>query len=308
MSCQFCDIGKKFAKTGQPDCKLEDVLTNLPQLKAAGIKFIDFTGGEPLLHQFVPDMLHAAKKLNLRTSITTNCLLYPERAMELKGLIDLLHFSLDSLNEAENDTIRGKGAFSAATESLYLAKQLGERPDLLFTATPDNYKAIVELAQFAQEQKTMLLVNPIFKYTWQKKIDAQILDYLEQFQKLPYMYQNRALHQLIRNGGNNQQKPRCRAVSSTIVVSPANEVLFPCFHFQQLALPLKNNWQQIRKSPLVKLYKKRQGTFSFCANCTINCYFDPSFFYKLDRYFWLSLLSKLKYGYDKYLRSKKLIQ
>jgi hypothetical protein len=129
------------------------------------------------------------------------------------------------------------------------------------------------------------------------------LDYLRQFQKQPYIYQNRALQYLIRLGGNKREKPRCRAVSSTIVISPANEMLFPCFHFQQLAVPIKNNMQKIRKSQMVKLFKKQQGTFSFCAGCTLNCYFDPSFFYKVDRYAWLSLLSKLKYGFDKFLRS-----
>ena len=301
--CSFCDIWKKYRNMEKVDCSLEDVLNNLHQLKSIGVKFIDFTGGEPLLHPHLPEMLQAAKKNGFHTSVTTNCLAYPKRAKELKGLIDLLHFSLDSLDKEENDLLRGKNSFSSVMESIQIAQQLEERPDLLFTVTQSNFKAIDELANFAQEQKLILIVNPIFKYSGQNKINVEALDYIEQFHKAPYVYINRALHRLIRLGGNKRADPRCRAVTSTIVISPNNEVLLPCYHFQQLAIPIKNNLKQIRKSHTIKLFKKQQGTFPFCEGCTINCYFDPSFLYKIDSYFWLSLISKIKYGVDKYIHS-----
>jgi len=69
-----------------------------------------------------------------------------------------------------------------------------------------------------------------------------------------------------------------------------------------LAIPIKSNLARILKSRTHRLLKKQQGTFPFCHGCTINCYFDPSFLYKLDRFFWLSMTSKLKYGFDKYIR------
>ena len=302
--CEFCDIQQTYGKKVKVDCSFEDVKRNLPQLKSTGIRFIDFTGGEPLLHKQLPDMLNAAKKTGLYTSITTNCLLYPERASELAGLVDFLHFSLDSLDEKENDSMRGQGSFSKVMESFQIAKKLGEHPDLLFTVTESNFQAIKALADFAQENKLILIVNPIFQYSKQKLINIKILDYIEKFQISPYVYQNRALHRLLRSGGNKRTFPRCRAVTSTIVISPNNEVLFPCFHFQQLALPIKDDLKQVRNSPKIKLFKKQQGTFSFCEGCTINCYFDPSFLYRIDSYFWLSLSSKMKYGVDKYLRTK----
>ncbi|MBC8182637.1 radical SAM protein [candidate division KSB1 bacterium] len=301
--CDFCDIQKTYGKKIKADCSFEDLKKNLPQLKSAGIKFIDLTGGEPLLHQQLPDMLRAAKNYGFFTSVTTNCLLYPKRAADLVGLVGLLHFSLDSLDEDENDSIRGKGSYAKVMESIEITKKLGERPDLLFTVTESNYKAIDELANFAQEQKLILIVNPIFKYNKQQQITIETLDYIEQFQKSPYVYQNRALHRLIRSKGNKRAIPRCRAVTSTIVISPNNKVLFPCFHFQQLAMPIKDNLKQVRKSKMAKLFKKQQGTYPFCEGCTINCYFDPSFLYKIDSYFWLSLRSKIKYGIDKFLRS-----
>ncbi len=304
MQCKYCDIWKKGQGNEIKDCRFHDVAENLPQLKSLGIRFIDFTGGEPLLHPDLPEMLKLAKKLRLRTTVTTNCLLYPEKAESLKGLVDFLHFSLDAMDEEENDRLRGKNSFASAMESIEIAKELGERPDFLFTVTASNYKAIDNLSRFAAEQKLMLIVNPVFNYGSQKNLNAEMLDYLERFRRMPYVYINSAFHRLIRKGGNRTENPRCRAISSAVVISPENEVVLPCYHFAQLSVPIRGNLKKIRESKMVTLLKKQQGSFPFCQGCTLNCYFDPSFLYKIDRYFWLSLLSKSKYGIDKFVRFK----
>lgn len=300
--CIFCDIWKPGNKTTIGDARFEDVSRNLRQLKSVGVKFIDFTGGEPLLHALLPDMLNAAKELGFFTSVTTNCLLYPKRAHELKGLIDLLHFSLDSLNEKEHNQLRGKKSFDSVMHSIRIAQQIGERPDLLFTVTESNYRAAKKLVRFAGENKLMLIINPVFSYSGQQALSKKVLDFLAQFVTNPNVYINRALHRLIRSGGNQTKNPRCRAVSSTVVISPDNRLLLPCYHFRQTKIPIKDNLEQILHAKVVKFFERQQGRFEFCRGCTINCYFDPSFLYKIDDYFWLSLLSKLKYGVHKFIR------
>jgi len=302
--CVYCDIWKDKRTRYIEDCSLEHVTQNLPQLKKVGVRFIDFTGGEPLLHHQLPEMLSKARQLRLFTSVTTNCILYPNRATELQGLVDLLHFSIDSMDTDENNQFRGKGTYSKVIESIEIAKDLGERPDLLFTVTKSNFKSIDGLSRFAQQQKLILIVNPVFKYKKQSTIiTREALDYVDQFRKEPYVYINRALHRLIKQGGNDRNYPRCRAISSSIVISPQNEILLPCFHHYQLAIPIKSNIKQILQSQTYNILKKQQGTFPFCSGCNINCYFDPSFLYRLDKYFWLSIISKAKYGFDKYIRT-----
>ncbi|MCU0644212.1 MAG: radical SAM protein, partial [bacterium] len=243
--CSFCDFWRKKSYQESADCSLDDLASNLPQLKKIGIKFIDFTGGEPLLHAQLSEMLRLAKQNRFYTSVTTNCLIYPQRAEELKGLIDLLHFSLDSLDEAENDQIRGRGSFASVMQSIEVARRLGELPDLLFTVTRSNFRAIDKLVRFAQEQKFILIVNPIFKYSSQLSLTKEVLDYLDRFKNEKYVYINRALHRLMRDGGNIRLQPRCRAISGTVVISPQNELLLPCFHHAQLAIPIQSNLSEI---------------------------------------------------------------
>ena len=71
------------------------VKRNLEQAREIGVRFVDFTGGEPLLYEDLPRALEYARELGFWTSITTNGLGYPKRAESLKGRVDLLHFSLD---------------------------------------------------------------------------------------------------------------------------------------------------------------------------------------------------------------------
>lgn len=300
--CQFCDIWSSSRYQNIGDSQLADVQHNLSQLKKIGVKFIDFTGGEPLLHRDLPAMLTCARQLGLFTSVTTNCALYPRIAQQLKGKVDLLHFSLDSLDDAAHDRLRGKALHRFVMQSIDLARALGEKPDLLYTVTDANINALASLSDFAVQQRLTLIVNPVFRYSHQRQLSGANLACLEKFKTKPYVYLNQALQKLIKAGGNDRRRPRCRAVSSSIVISPDNKLLLPCFHHAVQRINLNTDLIDIVKSETYRDMKRRQGRFSFCQHCTINCYFDPSFLYRFDRYFLLSLLSKVKYGFDKYVR------
>ena len=302
--CNFCDIWHNSKYRHSSDANLKDVTRNLYDLKKIGIKFIDFTGGEPLLNKSLPDMLKIAKKLKFLTSVTTNCILYPSRANEIHGLIDFLHFSLDSLDREVNKQIRGVDTYDDVMKSIEIAKKLGEKPDILYTVTNDNMDAIHKLYQFCKNQKIMLLVNPVFFYSDQKPLSYKKLKSLNKFKTKSYVYINMALHNLIMNGGNSIQKPRCKAVSSTIVISPENKLLLPCFHHSIKEIDISNSIEEILKSDEYMEFKEHEGRFDFCESCSINCYLDPSFTHKFDKLFILSFLSKAKYVIDKNIKSR----
>ena len=56
--CGFCDIWQQPS----PYINLKNVEANLTDLKKLRVRVIDFTGGEPLLHRQLPEMLKLAKK------------------------------------------------------------------------------------------------------------------------------------------------------------------------------------------------------------------------------------------------------
>lgn len=305
--CEFCHFGFSTELNKTPFAKEGDVISNLHQIRRLGVKFIDFTGGEPLLHKNIHLFVDEAKKLKMQTSITTNCLLYPKFAEKLAGKVDLLHFSLDSPDEEEHNRIRRVKCFSAVINSIQIAKSIGEFPDILFTVTNETYKKLPQMYDLAQRFELVLIVNPVFSYFGNPGLSIEALDYIEEFcSGKKDIYINPSFIDLRRKGGNNPEKPLCKAVSRVIVISPYNEIILPCYHFGNKTIKIDRPIKEIRNSDLVKYYKAMEGRFDFCKGCTINCYFEPSFAFPTNYFGLKSVPSKFYYGFQKLLKQKIL--
>ena len=70
---RFCDIWRWPEGNQIGDADGRDVLANIRAARHLGARFVDFTGGEPLLARDLPAWRKAAKGLGYRTSVTTNC-------------------------------------------------------------------------------------------------------------------------------------------------------------------------------------------------------------------------------------------
>ena len=305
--CVFCHFGAHENFNNTPYARLEDFKSNVSQLARLGVKFIDLTGGEPLLHKDIHLMAEFAKDLNMQTSITSNALLYPKFADKLAGRINLLHFSLDSPDEDEHNRIRKVNCYKHVFKSLEIAKSLGEYPDILFTVTNDTYLKLPRMHEIAAQAGLLLIVNPVFSYFGNPGLSGKALDYIEEYVNGKIdVYMNKGFIKLRRNGGNDINNPLCKAVSRVIVISPYNELILPCYHFGNEKILIDRPIKEIRESERLKYLKKMEGRFDFCKGCTVNCYFEPSFAFPTNAYAIASLSSKFKYGYNKLLKQKFL--
>ncbi|KAA3439543.1 radical SAM protein [Rufibacter hautae] len=297
--CSFCDIWEKPS----PYIQLEDVKRNLADLKKLGVNVIDFTGGEPLLHRQIDQFLEVAQSMGFITTLTTNGLLYPKWAERLKGKVDMLHFSLDSADKTEHDTGRGVACFDFVLQSIEIAKSLGERPDILFTVFKHNLDQMERVyEEICLPNKLMLLLNPAFEYNQVEtgdQLSAEELNYLSAFSKKKWVYLNEAFVQLRKDGGNHIDKPICKAASSTLVISPENELVLPCYHLGAQKFPVQGNLYELYNSPEVKKLIALEGRLPACEGCTINCYMQPSFAVEMNSYWWKALPSTLKYSLRK---------
>jgi len=303
--CSFCHFGIRGKYEDSPFAFREDFEKNVSELAEMGVKFIDITGGEPLLHKDIHHLADFAHNLKMQTSITTNTLLYPKFAEKLAGKINLLHFSLDSPDEEEHNSVRGVNCYSSVFKSIEIAKSLGEYPDILFTITEDTYKKLPRMHKIAQKYGLVLLVNPVFSYFGNPGLSNQALDYIEKnTDRKINIYLKKGFIRLRRDGGNKKNNPLCRAVSRVIVISPQNEIILPCYHFMSSSIRISRSIREIMNTPEYIYYKKKEGRFDFCEGCTVNCYFEPSFAFPVNTYSFASLPSKIKYSYNKLIKQK----
>lgn len=294
--CGFCDIWERPS----PYVTLENCKENLLQLKKLGVKVIDLTGGEPLLHREIDQLLKIAKELGFITTLTTNGLLYPKWAEKLKGLIDMLHFSLDSPHKEEHNALRGVDCFDHVMDSITIAKSHGERPDIIFTVFEDNVSQIKEVYDsICKPNNLVLILNPVFEYNQVEtgnSLSDETLNELTGWGKKKNVYLNEGFISLRKDGGNHVTDPVCKAASSTIVISPENELVLPCYHLGIKNFKIEGDLFDLYRSNEVQKLVALEGKLPECEGCTINCYMQPSFAVEINKYFWKALPSTIKYN------------
>lgn len=298
-TCSFCDIWEKPS----PYITLQNFRENLRDLRKLGVRVIDFTGGEPLLHRELDILLAEAKKAGMITTVTTNCLLYPKYAERLRGKIDMLHFSLDSPDEEEHNLSRGVKCFDKVMESIAIAKENGERPDILFTVFEQNVDKIEAVwKNITQPNNLVLILNPVFDYNGVETggtLSETTLKKLLWWGKQKNVYLNEAFITLRQNGGNHVDNPVCKAASTTLVISPENKLVLPCYHLGTKSFTIDDNLYDLYQSAEVQEIVALEGKLKECEGCVINCYMQPSFAVEINKYFWKALPSTLKYNYIK---------
>ncbi len=297
--CNFCDIWE----VPSPYANLEVAKENLKDLKRLGVKVIDFTGGEPLLHRQIDSILEYAKGLGFVTTLTTNTLLYPKWSEKISGKVDMLHFSLDYYDSEKHNKARGVDCYDHVMQSIEISRDLGERPDILFTVFEDNVNEIAGVYEkICVPNNLMMILKPEFEYNQVQSgpiLSNHTLDVISQWGKKSLVYLNEAFIQLRRDGGNHIKDPVCKAASSTIVISPENKLILPCYHLGEKSYDINGGLFDLYHSFEVEEQIKLEGRLPECEGCVINCYMQPSFAVEVNKYWYKALRSTIKYSWKK---------
>lgn len=308
--CTYCDIPVKPENIRIKESPLDVVVENLYALKRLGVRVLDLTGGEPLIYRHLPTVLKTAKELGFFTSLANTGTLYERVAREICGLVDDLKFSLSTTDSQEYQAERGIDGFDKVIESIKLAKSLGERPSIIATATPQSIWQMESVVKLAQKLDVVVLLGPVFDYCGNDLLQEKGLNELERLSKMSNVCVNWAFLEFFKDGGNQISQPRCRAISSTIVISPDDHLLLPCYHMHDERLKIvhekgRSNLDELWRSLHVQEKRKLEGTWDFCQGCTIWCYFETSFLWPPDKYFWLNLKSKSHWALEKFKQSSR---
>lgn len=107
--CGFCGFARsKMKGAARSFVDFDRFVRALPILKQRGVGFINYQGGEPLLHPRIIEMIRAARDAGLKPSLITNGFNLPEKAEALAkaGLQNLL-ISIDSADLDAHEKNRG---------------------------------------------------------------------------------------------------------------------------------------------------------------------------------------------------------
>ncbi|MFA6472603.1 MAG: radical SAM protein [Candidatus Latescibacterota bacterium] len=301
--CSFCGIWNSNDIPASCEASSDVVCRNLGDLKRLGVRVVDFTGGEPLLYAGIGRVLRFARSRGLFTTLTTNGIRYGECSAEIAGHVNLLQFSLDAAEERAHDAVKGVSSFGRVMDGVNLARFLGERPTFIHTVTDENLAGVPSVIDLARKMNIPLFLNPCFPYFGNKGLSAGSARELGRIARGRGVSIDRGFLSFLIDGGNKSGHPDCLAVSSTLVISPDDHMILPCFHKGITRIPIQGRLFALRHSPAVRKEKAKEGRYPFCEGCAVNCYIRASLFRKPGKYFLPTLLSAAKYIFE-YYRAK----
>ena len=144
--------------SSDPTCARDQLTTAqarnfLAQLPAANVPVVLFSGGEPLLRDDLLELMAEARRLKLRTVISTNgTLITPEVAGQLAETgLSYVGISLDGQEPFHDEFRQVMGSFRKAVRGMENCRATGLRTGLRFTITKANAAQVPAIFDIAVE-------------------------------------------------------------------------------------------------------------------------------------------------------------
>lgn len=155
LACRHCWLAPKLDPGAQRYASLPVDLFEeaVRQAKPLGLQGVKLTGGEPLMHPAIGQLLEIVRREELGLTIETNGLLCtPQMAAEIARCGGtFVSVSIDGADAATHEWVRGvAGSFEAACQAVRNLAAVGLAPQVIFSVmrrNADQLEAVVRLAE-----------------------------------------------------------------------------------------------------------------------------------------------------------------
>lgn len=275
--CRYCSVwqDKRFQKVSE--LSLEEAESLIRQCYEAGIRYIDFTGGEPLLNENLTGMAAYAKNLGIKTEVTTNGISCRQnRLSELCASVDKFNISLDTLDAQAYRTIRGVDCLRQTLETIEIIRDI-RSIRIMMVVSKDNVQEMKQVIAFAQQRKVEIYLNPEFSY-FGTELNIKTETLAEKI--LPYIYEPYTvvmLHFLeFYADAYSCGRPPCSANLQTLTFAPDGALMLPCYHDLRETVPWTGDLSQMLNTGIFKAYSRKINR-DVCKKCMVVPYFGISF-------------------------------
>jgi Fe-coproporphyrin III synthase len=131
-----------------------------------GFNNISISGGEPFLYSKLEDLLIFSKSVGYQNAVASNgMLLQSEKNKAILQYIDLIAISIDGTPELHDHIRNQKGAFEKMMKGVKVLQSLNKAFGFIHTVTPQSWKSLLWLGEFARENGAKLLqLHPLEMY------------------------------------------------------------------------------------------------------------------------------------------------
>ncbi|WP_338603723.1 PTO1314 family radical SAM protein [Sulfolobus tengchongensis] len=275
LRCRMCPF---WRRKDEKLLSLEEEILMLKSLERAGVLFMGFEGGEPLLRKDLEQILEESYK-RFYTSLVTNGWLLKDRVKRISEYLDYLFVSIDGIGEV-HDKIRGiSGSFEKAIEGIKEAKKYLP-VSISFTITRENMDQVKDVIELSKKLDVKISIQVEYDYTTAEKLSPdkkrlyQVLKLIIELKKRGYpIIESVDYFEAIINSWYNNIPWKCKPWL-TINVDPQGKIVLPCYVLNEYS----GNYK-VWEVDIVKLWNSYPWSeYESCNKCALACYLEPSLF------------------------------
>lgn len=275
LECKMCPF---WRREDEELLTVDQEVMMMESLRKAGVLFLGFEGGEPLLRNDIGQILEESFK-RFHTSLVSNGWLLKKRLPDISESLDFLFVSLDGIGKT-HDTLRGvSGSFDRAIEGIKAAR---EHIDMAIssTITRENMDQAMDLVNLAKKLGVKINFQIAYDYSTaerespESKALRDTLEKLVELKRAGYPIMNTIEYfQSIINSWYRGITWQCKPWL-TINVDPTGKIVMPCYVINEYSGSYK-----VWETDINKLWDSYGwGEYESCNKCALACYLEPSLF------------------------------
>ncbi len=152
LFCHHCY--SKADANAKDSLSFAQICDTIPSMRKSGVKFVIFSGGEPLIRTDIFDIAHEMKRHGIMTYLSTNGMyINAKNAKKIKDTFDYIGISIDGIEEI-HDFFRGqKGSYQKAIEGIKHIQDAGGNAGIRFTLTKETQTSFYDMFDLAEKLK-----------------------------------------------------------------------------------------------------------------------------------------------------------
>ncbi len=275
LECKMCPF---WRREDEKLLSLADEIRMMESLARAGVSFLGFEGGEPLLRKDVAEILREAHH-RFHTSLVTNGWLLANRLGEIKDSLESLFVSLDGIGPM-HDFLRGiPRSFERAVAGIRAARE-SIPTAISSTITKENMFHAEPLVELAESLDVSISFGVAYDYSTADRMSPMGPDLLATLERLGELkrqgapiIQSKEYFAAIIDSWFHGVSWRCKPWL-TINVDPRGRLVMPCYVLQEYS-----GDTPVWDVDIAALWNSFDWTsFESCNKCALSCYLEPSLF------------------------------
>lgn len=310
LRCEMCDLPLRhldFEKnTNKKALTLKDYQKVIDDFAAIGTSGLALSGGEPMLHPDLYEIIKYARKRELVVQMTTNgWFINEETVLKLfEAGLNTISISLDGASaQTHNKIRRNEKSFEKATNAISLIHKLRKieknsiKLNISSTLGKNNYREAIQLVELSKNLGADYIgfmpvhaIAPDFDTHDYANLDStdiseliSTVDQLISLKKKDHFIETSFEYlSMFKDFYQNKKLPiPCMAGFTTLIVDCYGEV-FPCFSFYEM----KKSWGNIEKHNGLKSFWNsgelniERVKIKTCRECFWNCQVETNLLYK----------------------------